>query len=122
MRTRLKIGIFLAFCAIAFVLVTSGAAHAYYLPLAGNSTAESVSSPRSLYIQNCARCHGADGRAQTRLGKKLEADDLTTEDVKNMSTAKLERIITNGRLDMPAFRKKLTRRQISQVASYVRSL
>lgn len=121
MRTRLKIWTFIAFCAIAFVLATSGAAHAY-LPLADNSAAERVSSPRSLYIQNCARCHGADGRAQTRLGKKLEADDLTTEDVKNMSTAKIERVITNGRLDMPAFRRKLTRQQISQVAGYVRSL
>jgi len=121
MRTRLKIAIFLAFCAIAFVFAASGAAHAY-LPHDENSSAESSSSPRSLFIQNCARCHGADGRAQTRLGKKLEADDLTTEDVKNMSTAKIERVITNGRLDMPAFRRKLTRQQISQIAGYVRTL
>ena len=121
MLTRLKIGIFLTFCAIVFVLVASGAVRTY-VPVADSSAEESASSPRSLYIQNCARCHGTDGRANTRLGKKLEADDLTTEDVKKMSTAKIERIITNGRLDMPSFRKKLTRQQIAQIAGYVRSL
>jgi len=121
MLTGLKIAAFLAFCAIAFVFAASGAARTY-LPVADNSSEETMSSPRSLYIQNCARCHGADGRAQTRLGKKLEAADLTSEDVKGMSTAKITRAITNGRPDMPAFRKKLTRQQIAQIVGYVRSL
>jgi mono/diheme cytochrome c family protein len=121
MQTILKVAAFLSFCAIVFVFAASGAAHAY-LPLTDDRTAESVSSPRSLYIQNCARCHGADGRAETRLGKKLEAADLTSDDIKSMSTAKITRAITNGRADMPAFRRKLTRQQIAQVADYVRSL
>ena len=121
MLTGLKITVLLTFCAIAFVFVVSGAAHVY-LPRAEDSLNETASSPRSLYIQNCARCHGADGRAETRLGKKLEAADLTSDDVKGLSTAKITRAITNGRHDMPAFKKKLTRQQITQIAGYVRSL
>lgn len=121
MLTGLKMALLLTFCAIAFVFVVSGAARAY-LPPADDSSNETASSPRSLYVQNCARCHGADGRAETRLGKKLEAADLTSEDVQGMSAAKITRAITNGRPDMPAFRKKLTRQQIAQIAGYVRSL
>ena len=76
------------------------------------------SSPRSLYVQNCARCHGANGKAQTALGKQLEADDISG----GISSAKVIRTVTNGRGDMPSFRKKLTAAQIKAVAAYVNSL
>lgn len=75
--------------------------------------------PRTLYLQNCARCHGANGKAQTALGKKLEADDLTASDA---STAKIIRTITNGRGDMPSFKKRLTKEQIASIAGYVKAL
>ena len=78
-----------------------------------------AASPRTLYIQNCARCHGTDGKAQTTLGKKLEADDLTAS---TASTAKIIRTVTNGRGDMPSFKKKLSAAQIASIAGYVRSL
>jgi cytochrome c6 len=81
-----------------------------------------MTSPRSLYIQNCARCHGSNGKAQTREGRRLEADDLTTSDAKDISDAKLRRIITNGRGKMPAFGKRLNSSQITQIMGYVRSL
>ena len=76
-------------------------------------------SPRSLYMQNCAKCHGANGKAQTTLGKKLEADDLTAS---TASTAKIIRTVTNGRGGMPSFKKKLSKAQITSVAGYVKSL
>lgn len=31
----------------------------------------------ALYQQNCARCHGTDGKGDTRIGKKLGARDYT---------------------------------------------
>lgn len=79
-----------------------------------------VSSPRTLYVQNCANCHGADGRADTAKGRELDADDLTTAKVQNMSTAKIIRVITNGKGDMPALGRKLTPAQIRSIAGYVR--
>ena len=31
----------------------------------------------ALYQQNCARCHGTDGKGETRIGKKLGVKDCT---------------------------------------------
>ena len=89
---------------------------------AATTTNAEVVSPRSLFIQNCARCHGSNGRAQTRLGRKVEADDLTGSEAKGLSTARVIRLITNGKGKMPSFRRKLTAAQISSVAEYIRSL
>ncbi|MEO6656500.1 MAG: c-type cytochrome [Pyrinomonadaceae bacterium] len=112
MKKVIKLAVISSFAVSATL---AGWAHA--APAAGRSN-QSV-SPRSLYVQNCARCHGVDGKAQNALGKKLEADDLTAS---TASTAKIIRTITNGRGDMPSFRKKLTTKQIASLASYVHSL
>lgn len=76
-------------------------------------------SPKTLYIRNCARCHGADGKSQTELGQTLEATDLTA---KKMSIKRNVQVITNGVGGMPAFKKKLKKTEIISLANYVRSL
>lgn len=84
------------------------------------AAAEDVSnSPRDLYLRNCARCHGADGKAQTELGRKLDAADLTAF---KTSVKKNIKVITRGGDDMPAFGKKLKKSDISALANYVRGL
>lgn len=100
-----------------FVVAAGSAALIHSAPVAMASS--EAASPRTLYIQNCARCHGANGKAQTELGKKLEAEDLTAS---TASTSKIIRTVTNGRDDMPSFGKKLTKAQIASLAGYVRSL
>lgn len=74
-----------------------------------------------VYRANCASCHGSDGRANTPKGRETDADDLTTAKVKGMASAKMTRIIRNGRGDMPAF-KKLSAAQVSSLIRYVKSL
>lgn len=32
---------------------------------------------KALYEQDCAKCHGADGKGETKMGKKLGAKDYT---------------------------------------------
>lgn len=32
---------------------------------------------KALYDQDCAKCHGADGKGETKMGKKLGAKDYT---------------------------------------------
>ena len=32
---------------------------------------------KALYEKNCAKCHGADGKGDTKMGKKLEVRDYT---------------------------------------------
>jgi cytochrome c6 len=112
MKKIIKIAVIAAFSAVAGI-----SAWAIASPVEAVSSGET--SPRSLYVQNCARCHGSNGKGQTVLGKRLEADDLTAS---TASTAKITRVITSGRGKMPAFRKKLTSAQIESLAGYVHSL
>ena len=110
-----KFGIVSGFLVIGAFFLFSNAARA-------SLTSGEAVSPRSLYVQNCARCHGSNGKSQTALGQKLEADDLTSADTKAKSSARLIRQITNGRGDMPGFKKKLTAAQIRSIADYIRRL
>ncbi|MFL6374350.1 MAG: c-type cytochrome [Pyrinomonadaceae bacterium] len=79
---------------------------------------EDMSSPRSLYTKNCAGCHGAKGKAETRLGRKYKADDISG----GVGTGKTIRIVTSGKGHMPSFKKRLSSAQIAQIAEYVKSL
>lgn len=79
----------------------------------------SASSARELYVRNCARCHGNDGKSQTEAGLRLDAPDLTEL---KPSKAKIVRVITNGADGMPAFGSKLKKNEINLLANYVRSL
>ena len=79
-------------------------------------------SPRSLYLNNCARCHGADGTSQTELGKLNDTPDISGGKARKMSTAKIVKLITRGRGSMPGFGKKMTKAQIASLANYVRGL
>ena len=120
MRNFLKLGVVAVFLIAVVCIMSMSKAQATASTsrvLGFDST-----STRTLFLQNCARCHGASGKAETALGKKLKAADLTSADVKGMSTAKITRTIKNGRPDMPAYDKKLTPAQIKSLAGYVRSL
>ena len=79
-------------------------------------------SPRNLYLNNCARCHGADGKSQTELGRLNSTPDISGGKARKISAAKISQLITKGRGSMPGFGKKLTRAQISGLANYVRGL
>ena len=37
----------------------------------------SAADAKALYEQSCAKCHGADGKGDTKMGKKLGAKDYT---------------------------------------------
>ena len=38
---------------------------------------------KALYAANCVKCHGNDGKGQTKMGKKLQIRDFTQADVWN---------------------------------------
>lgn len=118
MQKSLKLAAVIMFLTVGFFVFTS---HETQVSAASANFAGEA-SPRSLYVSNCSRCHGTNGKSQTKEGKKTEADDLTSGDVKGISEAKMTRVITNGKGKMPAFGKKMTAAQISQVAGYVRGL
>jgi mono/diheme cytochrome c family protein len=78
-----------------------------------------------LFRNNCARCHGADGRGDTPLGHTYNAPDFTEAEWWRKhsditSTRSLVAIVNRGKGGMPAFGKKLKRSDITKLVNYVR--
>jgi mono/diheme cytochrome c family protein len=90
--------------------------------VADSDRSSSSAASRSLYVNNCARCHGGDGRGDTELGRLNESPDISGGKLKRRSTARLKNMISRGRGSMPGFGKKLTASQIASLAAYVRGL
>jgi mono/diheme cytochrome c family protein len=83
---------------------------------------QAQSGPPSIFKANCAECHGADGGANTAMGRSLKLRDLRSPDVQKRTDADLTDLITNGLATMPAFKDKLTKDQIQQVVAYIRQI
>lgn len=79
----------------------------------------SLESQSQLYVSKCARCHGANGRGETQLGREMDIPDLTTS---GMSSKRMAQVIAKGDGDMPAFAKKLKATQIASLVKYVKNL
>jgi hypothetical protein len=91
----------------------------------GAQSKRKFSFTSDLFRNNCARCHGADGRADTPLGRTYQTPDLTDpewwrKNSKITSTASLISIVSRGRGGMPAFGKKLKRTEIRLLVGYAR--
>jgi mono/diheme cytochrome c family protein len=77
---------------------------------------------------DCAQCHGKDGRADTKMGKMLNAKDLTDPKVQaEFTDAKAtqsikEGVKQNGKVTMKAFGGKLTDDEVKALVAYVRTL
>ena len=85
----------------------------------GVTTDEAQRGGAAIYAQNCARCHGVDGRAQTRKGRETDAVDFTSDDW-SPDAAHDARIVTTGKRSMPAFGRRLSAAQINAVVQYIR--
>lgn len=69
---------------------------------------------KTLFEENCAKCHGADG-TRGKFGAANLRKSIMTED------AIIERI-GNGKRFMPSFKKRLTPDEIRELAGYVKTL
>ena len=78
---------------------------------------------KATFDAKCASCHGKDGRAKTMRGKLSHARNLSDAQWQaNVSDERLFNSISNGRNQMPAFKKKLSEAEIDALVSYVRQL
>jgi mono/diheme cytochrome c family protein len=76
----------------------------------------------SLYKAKCSACHGADGKGETAIGKKMGIRDLASPDVQKMSDVELTTVIADGKDKMPSYKKSLKPEQIKDLVAYIRSL
>ena len=116
-KTAIKIATFLALFAIS---ITIGfLSSRFQLTVTGEAAGLAQRDGATIFSQNCARCHGSDGRARTAKGRAVGATDLTSSDWLP-DTARDTRIVTKGKESMPSFKAKLKPAEIEAVVNYIR--
>ena len=74
----------------------------------------SIIQGKSLFVQHCSTCHGLDGTKGKFGAKNLQKSTLTDE--------QYLKIILNGKRIMPAWEKKITTGQVSDIITYLKTL
>ena len=76
---------------------------------------------------HCQKCHGADGKGQTKVGKKLKLKDYTDAKVQaEMTDEEIAKFINDGAKDdagkekMKAYKGELSAEEITDLVAYVR--
>ena len=74
----------------------------------------------------CASCHGTDGKAQTKTGKKLKLRDYTDPKVQaemkddEMCKAITEGVKIDGKEKMKPFKEEISAEEIKDLVAYIR--
>lgn len=84
------------------------------------NTALVAQGAAGLYKAKCSACHGATGKGDTPMGKKIAVRDLASPEVQKMSDDKLTAIIADGKGKMPSYKKTLKPEQVEELVEYIR--
>jgi cytochrome c6 len=76
----------------------------------------------TLFKTKCAACHGADGKGDSPMAKKLGVRDLSSPEVQKQTDDELFAIIQKGKNKMPAYGKSLNDSQVKGLVAYIRDL
>jgi cytochrome c6 len=86
-----------------------------------------IAAPAAENWENhCARCHGADGKGQTKVGKKLNVKDYTKADVQaQMKDEEMFKVISegvkeNGKEKKKPYKDELSAEEIKALIAYIR--
>lgn len=93
-------------------------------PLAASAADTKSLTPDQAYDKMCRNCHGADGKADTKMGKKYEIDSFADAAWQSKhSDTEIRDVITNGKAKtkMKAYKSKLTPEQIDALVKKIRS-
>ena len=99
-----------------------------FLGLCGSVVAARAADAKSNWDDNCAKCHGADGKGDTKMGKKLHIGDFTDAKVQagftddaTFKAVKEGLQDQDGKMRMKAI-EGLTDDEITALVKYVRGL
>ncbi len=98
--------------------------------LAAGALSVHAADAKATFQQECAKCHGKDGKGHTPMGRILHLKDFTNPKVqKEMKDEDMIKTIKDGATDkatgrerMKAFGSTFTDQQIKELVAYVRSL
>jgi mono/diheme cytochrome c family protein len=94
--------------------------------LAAGASAKAAEAKEN-YEKHCAKCHGVEGKGDTKMGKKLEVIDYTDPKVQEkMKDEDMLKTIKEGKKDgdkvrMKAYADALTEPEIKALVAYVRA-
>lgn len=92
-------------------------------PVASN--AESLKNGKELWAKNCQSCHGKSGHGDGPKAAQLKTEpgDLSQADIQKQPDGAFFYKITEGRGDMPSFKKKIPDEEDAwSLVNYVRTL
>src|SRR6266513_2966039 len=78
--------------------------------------------------KHCQKCHGPDGKGQTKMGRQSGVKDYTDpkvqEDLKDENAVKIikEGIVEKDKKKMDPYKDKLTDEEIKALIAYIRSV
>ena len=91
------------------------------------STAALYAAPATENWENlCTKCHGADGKGQTKTGKKLKVNDYTDAAVQaklkddEMAKAIADGVTVDGKEKMKGFKDEISAAEVTDLVAYIR--
>ena len=97
------------------------------LALSATATLSYAATADENWENSCASCHGADGKAQTKQGKKLKIRDYSDAKVQaEMKDEEMVKAINDGIFDkagkekMKSYKADLTADEINDLVAYIR--
>lgn len=104
-----------AICALAF--------------LAAGAVSVRAADAKDIWTKDCAKCHGEDGKGDTKMGKKLEVKDLADAKVQaGMKDDEMAKAIKDGVKEKDSDKTKmkafgdLSDQEVKALVAYVRGL
>jgi cytochrome c553 len=96
--------------------------------LAAGALTARAGDAKETWEKDCAKCHGVDGKGDTKMGKKLEIKDLTDAKVQASKDEEFAKAIKDGvkekdsdKVRMKAF-SDLSDSDVKALVAYVRGL
>ena len=96
------------------------------LALLASAVMASAGEAKEAWEKGCAKCHGADGKGDTKMGKKVDIKDLTDTKVQaSFKDEEMFKAIKDGVKDGEKIRMKaaegVTDEEIKALVAYVRA-
>jgi mono/diheme cytochrome c family protein len=79
---------------------------------------------KKIYADKCARCHGVSGKGDGPKADTLEKKPANYTDKKKMgefTDVQLKQVVLDGKQPMPAYKGKMSDKELEDVIAYIRT-